>query len=1834
MSSLSLQLKAISLKTASVALDRKSRSKIHSKSLIYDPKTAAAQDYDYIYLVCLEGFEDLCALDNRFYKFKLTLFSETSINLDRNVQLADVIDVLNKNIHAFLALIGPYYLLTPAIKAVEWLVRRFHANIHNAEDLLLTLLPFYSHPIFVKMMNVVPKQNVPKIFEWCVGYKDLLKSPTLASLIKTFSDPAFFKYYSMYLVEQLEHGVAFKEQLVLFLANSVQVIASRSRDPALLSDVFLPVVLEVISELLKARNDTQYSVGVQHDAKLTAYSIISVLKSVVPMSPELIVGLTQTILSDKLTIQPNLKRQTVIVLGQLWAHIDINAIMATTPFKSLPVQVLLQDNLAAQLKDDGYKISTLIEAYFLTTKSFEVFPLVDVNSSKDTYERIVRAVLEASSERDILEASRPQLVSIFEQLLKLDGDVFSSTLDNFKKGFRISDLEMMLMCTLGEHGDNEADIEDKESDDAEEIEEPIEEDSLTVLQSLQKDQTPTFLTSSTLSFQQLTLALIRLLSPAASSPAAQRQLLAKFSKTVFVSPEASISFFLRVAVTAAVPYSVRLLSLRFIKRRLRELTGQNVDFYLLTPLLVLGLYEKEKYIRAAFVELIKVVHANSVRLASVKGKHGLFMEDTIYASTEASNRSIIAPADGLKLLELLTKDSPLENVVVDRAQLAPFVGETLFKAQKPGQKKFGQLLVKTFLFNQWAGLKLPISFKSLAWELSSKLNESTAFESDISSYFASRQSLIESAKEAKLDFDNVIEPSIVALVGSSNVEWLLTGLGNSEAANLQTLCNEQLLEVFTNFKTDSKLRLTTKLIDLLISDETPAVDPMDTLQSLTFDHDLMLSVLKNVQISTSIPEQGVPKRRRRSSLSTRSAMARDDINNMASVLLKKLTIVLDLLETNLKRDEGVQIAQPDLLQSLFKSLTDLDYLGNDGNLPVLYAQETLASCMLRAIIQMKNGGNHTLFDSNSIRADLIVNSIRSSQSPQVQNRLLLVIAELASLAPEIILHSVMPIFTFMGAHTIRQDDEFSNSVLQQTISKVIPAIAANGSTSMSNEIEFLLTSFAAAFQHIPRHRRVKLFTTLTKTLGHDNSLHIILFLMAQQYASNAAKLKLHECRAVVEFATAVLKQFEADEQLQAVQQFYGLWSLIPDQPLESGSDQFNDLSGRSIFGAAILALPKSGLLTLKADLLQFIDVVLGNQQDRDQPQLADSLSNLKMKIALVLLEKNNGDSHAMVLQPFREAVSFVLSSLEAYTSSKDEVEVILSNLYKLLTDLLDLLPLNFFIESIIEPINDSKSLSPLLIKIARNLCILAGRKIETELNSNNIDEDVTIAVLNHLLPVLVENIDKNSDIALQQALLDTFASIVNKFGTASTQLTIPANAKLVVDALKTVTSEHCLLNNSTEVIISSINVITSIVNILGVKVIGFFPKIVPPVLKIWESTVVQEEDDDVSNDAAQLLQTAILVLFSCFVKKMPAFMTTNLEAVLLTILTSDLVDNTIRSNLLHVIVEHMDRSQVLKSLCNVWWNKKFYTNDNVGNLGLFLNTMQLTVEQIEKKTAASQATLFIKWLVQAFEFRDYIEHDADDKFDNNTVRRLESSFHTVAITYAMKLNDKTFRPLFASLVRWAVSGEGAAASSTEQSRLLAFFKFFNKLQEQLKSIITLYFTYLIDPVAGLLQKFSEGKLDNINLRRVILNSLTTSFKYDQDDYWSQQLRFETICEPLLQQLYNIEDSIGKYVVKAIASFTVNVSLDEYNEKLVHGMIQYISNENDRVSSQSKIWGIRVLKAIFQKMGEQWLSYLPTLIPYIAELLEDDDEAVELEVRKGLVRVIENVLGEPLDRYLD
>ena len=122
--SLASQLAQIAANSKST-LNVKAQKAAHSKSLIWEPRVAATQSYQSLYTTCSQGFEELCQLDDRFVRFGSTIFSEESQTQDRT-QLSQVENAeLNKHVEAFLRLVGSRLRLMPAIKSVEWLIRRF-----------------------------------------------------------------------------------------------------------------------------------------------------------------------------------------------------------------------------------------------------------------------------------------------------------------------------------------------------------------------------------------------------------------------------------------------------------------------------------------------------------------------------------------------------------------------------------------------------------------------------------------------------------------------------------------------------------------------------------------------------------------------------------------------------------------------------------------------------------------------------------------------------------------------------------------------------------------------------------------------------------------------------------------------------------------------------------------------------------------------------------------------------------------------------------------------------------------------------------------------------------------------------------------------------------------------------------------------------------------------------------------------------------------------------------------------------------------------------------------------------------------------------------------------------------------------------------------------------------------------------------------------------------------------------------------------------------------------------------------------------------------------------
>lgn len=161
MSSLSAQLAQVAAKNATVALDRKRRQKLHSTSLIYNPKTAATQDYEFILDNASKALNDLIEIEPKFAVFNKSLFSETSLSIDRNVQTAEENKELDNAVNIFLMLASSKWHLAPTLHATEWLVRRFQIHIVNAEMLLLSTLNYYQTPVFNRILNIV---KLPPLF--------------------------------------------------------------------------------------------------------------------------------------------------------------------------------------------------------------------------------------------------------------------------------------------------------------------------------------------------------------------------------------------------------------------------------------------------------------------------------------------------------------------------------------------------------------------------------------------------------------------------------------------------------------------------------------------------------------------------------------------------------------------------------------------------------------------------------------------------------------------------------------------------------------------------------------------------------------------------------------------------------------------------------------------------------------------------------------------------------------------------------------------------------------------------------------------------------------------------------------------------------------------------------------------------------------------------------------------------------------------------------------------------------------------------------------------------------------------------------------------------------------------------------------------------------------------------------------------------------------------------------------------------------------------------------------------------------------------------------------
>ncbi|KAJ9574702.1 hypothetical protein L9F63_008137, partial [Diploptera punctata] len=206
-----------------------------------------------------------------------------------------------------------------------------------------------------------------------------------------------------------------------------------------------------------------------------------------------------------------------------------------------------------------------------------------------------------------------------------------------------------------------------------------------------------------------------------------------------------------------------------------------------------------------------------------------------------------------------------------------------------------------------------------------------------------------------------------------------------------------------------------------------------------------------------------------------------------------------------------------LLAPLFSILNKC--LQFEEQAPVEYTKQLVLSCILHCCQKLSPDGlpiEKTVLQAFNVEA--IVQCIRASPNPQTHHHALLVLAHVAGMMPEQVLHNIMAIFTFMGSSILRQDDAYSYQVISKIVETIVPILVKvnEGVTSCSAEMDGAVCSvlrvFADTVLDVPLHRRLHLYQKLLTTLEPDNSLWLFICLVLEGHVLHVQEEHTHGSR--------------------------------------------------------------------------------------------------------------------------------------------------------------------------------------------------------------------------------------------------------------------------------------------------------------------------------------------------------------------------------------------------------------------------------------------------------------------------------------------------------------------------------------------------------------------------------------------------------------------------------------------------------------------------------------------------------------------------------------------------
>jgi U3 small nucleolar RNA-associated protein 10 len=307
-----------------------------------------------------------------------------------------------------------------------------------------------------------------------------------------------------------------------------------------------------------------------------------------------------------------------------------------------------------------------------------------------------------------------------------------------------------------------------------------------------------------------------------------------------------------------------------------------------------------------------------------------------------------------------------------------------------------------------------------------------------------------------------------------------------------------------------------------------------------------------------------------------------------------------------------------------------------------------------------------------------------------------------------------------------------------------------------------------------------------------------------------------------------------------------------------------------------------------------------------------------------------------------------------------------------------------------------------------------------------------------------------------------------------------------------------------------------------------------------------------------------------------------------------------------------------------------------GNFSSIEPLMELSHEifqHAEGKELKNYQSELTDFFTRALEFRVV----AQSQMSDNEVNDLELMIIRSVIALVLKQSEGSFRPFFETLYEWGIK-EGCQDGN--YTRAITFFRLTNEISIALKSLFLLFASDVVDSAANLLNLsnisknnenlcFNDNK-KNLYLTEFILRSLHNIFLHDHQNFINSQ-RFEVIMQPVVDEIENElvvkDEGIQQLLRMTIAQLAVAASDDILWKQLNYQVLLKTRSDTPEV----RILGLKASVDVAKKLGEDYEPLLPETIPFLSELLEDDNHKVVEACQNG-VRELESTVGDSLQKY--